>query len=167
MGYLSLGQRALPEDGILLLGIPRWRYREPLTNFSKWRLAAIGKSRLHHRLKTFRIVGSMVENHGSHMRQIRTASKNALNQTVEVIRVCRDLEAALANLVPRDLLITACMMARSAPPRQSPSPASTAISSSPCSSGLDSETNSTCPHRGHDKIACPAFPGARLARINW
>ena len=35
-----------------------------------------------------------------------------------------------------------------------------------CSSGLESETNSTCPQRGHDSMACPVLPGARLTRMS-
>ena len=36
---------------------------------------------------------------------------------------------------------------------QSPSPVSTEIISNECSKGLDSETNSTCPHLGHERMA--------------
>jgi len=51
----------LSKDGVFWFGVPRWLYRELLTNFAKWVLTPRGKSRFHHKLRAFRTVGSMVE----------------------------------------------------------------------------------------------------------
>jgi glucosyl-dolichyl phosphate glucuronosyltransferase len=52
----------LPKDGVFWFGIPRWLYRELLTNFTKWVLTPPrGKHRFQHKLRTFRTVGNMVE----------------------------------------------------------------------------------------------------------
>jgi glucosyl-dolichyl phosphate glucuronosyltransferase len=50
-------------DSVFWFGVPRWLYRELLTNFAKWVLTPREKDRFHHKLRTFRTVGSMVENH--------------------------------------------------------------------------------------------------------
>jgi glucosyl-dolichyl phosphate glucuronosyltransferase len=53
----------LPQDGVLWFGVPRWLYRELLANFAKWMLASLGKNRFHHKLRTFRTVGNIVESY--------------------------------------------------------------------------------------------------------
>ena len=54
----------LPQGGAFWFGIPRWLYREMLANFAKWMLTPVRKHRFHHKLRTFRTFGSMVESYG-------------------------------------------------------------------------------------------------------
>jgi glycosyltransferase involved in cell wall biosynthesis len=53
----------LPKDVVSWFGIPRWLYRELLTNLAEWMLASRRKDRFRHKLRTFRTAGSMVESH--------------------------------------------------------------------------------------------------------
>ena len=40
----------LPQEGKLVFGVPRWLYRELLTNLGKWALARSSRNRFHHKL---------------------------------------------------------------------------------------------------------------------
>ncbi len=51
----------LPKEGIFWFGVPRWLYRELLANLAKWMLTLQGNRRFHHKLRTFRSVGNIVE----------------------------------------------------------------------------------------------------------
>jgi glucosyl-dolichyl phosphate glucuronosyltransferase len=42
-------------------GIPRWLYREILRNFLKWMMSLDSKRRFHHKLRTYRTFGKIVE----------------------------------------------------------------------------------------------------------
>jgi len=53
----------LPKNGVLWLGVPRWLYRELLTNLAKWLLAPHPKARFHHKLRAFRTAGYVVESY--------------------------------------------------------------------------------------------------------
>ncbi len=51
----------VPKEGIFWLGAPRWLYREMLTHFVKWVLTTQSKQRFHHKLRTYRSIGQIVE----------------------------------------------------------------------------------------------------------
>jgi glucosyl-dolichyl phosphate glucuronosyltransferase len=51
----------LPREGIFYLGIPRWLYREIVMNFFKWVSSFNRKIRFHHKLRTYRSFGRIVE----------------------------------------------------------------------------------------------------------
>jgi GT2 family glycosyltransferase len=53
----------LPKEGVFWFGVPRWLYRELVTNFAKWVLTWRGKARFHHKLRTYRSAGSIVESY--------------------------------------------------------------------------------------------------------
>jgi glycosyltransferase involved in cell wall biosynthesis len=53
----------LPKEGVFWFGVPRWLYRELLTNYVEWMFTPWGKGRFHHKLRTFRTIGSMVESY--------------------------------------------------------------------------------------------------------
>jgi glucosyl-dolichyl phosphate glucuronosyltransferase len=48
-------------EGVFWFGIPRWLYRELLGNFARWMLTLRGNRRFHHKLRTYRSVGHIVE----------------------------------------------------------------------------------------------------------
>lgn len=49
------------KQGVLWFGAPRWLYRETLTNLTKWMLTVEPARRFHHKLRTYRSVGNIVE----------------------------------------------------------------------------------------------------------
>jgi len=51
----------LPAEGVFYLGIPRWLYREIVVNFLNWILCSNPKARFHHKLRTYRSLGKIVE----------------------------------------------------------------------------------------------------------
>lgn len=51
----------LPNEGIFYFGVPRWLYREFLTNLAKWWLTWDSVRRFQHKLRTCRSVGNIVE----------------------------------------------------------------------------------------------------------
>jgi len=51
----------LPPEGVFWFGVPRWLYRELLTNFAKWMLTLPGNRRFHRKLHTCRSLGTVVE----------------------------------------------------------------------------------------------------------
>jgi glycosyltransferase involved in cell wall biosynthesis len=51
----------LPSDGVFYFGVPRWLYRELLSNASKLFRSLDERRRFHHRLRTYRSVGNIVE----------------------------------------------------------------------------------------------------------
>ncbi len=51
----------LPSEGIFWFGVPRWLFRELLTNFAKWMLTLPGNRRFHFKLQTYRSIGNVVE----------------------------------------------------------------------------------------------------------
>ena len=53
----------LSPEGNLIFGVPRWLYRELLTNFGKWALTLRSRDRFHYKLRTYRVVGSMIESY--------------------------------------------------------------------------------------------------------
>jgi glucosyl-dolichyl phosphate glucuronosyltransferase len=59
---ISLTRTAgLPGEGIFWFGVPRWLYRELLTNFAKWMLTFRRNLRFNYKLSTYRSVGNVVE----------------------------------------------------------------------------------------------------------
>jgi|HubBroStandDraft_6_1064221.scaffolds.fasta_scaffold00141_13 glycosyltransferase involved in cell wall biosynthesis len=52
-----------PNEGIFYFGVPRWLYRELLSNAAKWFFCLDGMRRFHYRLRTYRSVGNIVESH--------------------------------------------------------------------------------------------------------
>jgi glycosyltransferase involved in cell wall biosynthesis len=61
---ISLTRTAgLPKDGIFWFGVPRWLYRELLTNFAKWMLTWRGNDRFSRKLSTYRSLGNIVESY--------------------------------------------------------------------------------------------------------
>lgn len=53
----------LPNVGVFYFGVPRWLYREFLTDMGRWLLTFNPKRRFHHKLRTCRSIGSIVESH--------------------------------------------------------------------------------------------------------
>lgn len=53
----------LPNEGTFYLGVPRWLYREFLTNLLKWWFTCNGIRRFQHKLGTCRSLGSIVESY--------------------------------------------------------------------------------------------------------
>jgi glycosyltransferase involved in cell wall biosynthesis len=53
----------LPTEGVSYLGVPRWHYRELLTHFVKWQLTLGGIRRFHHKLRTYRSIGTILESY--------------------------------------------------------------------------------------------------------
>jgi GT2 family glycosyltransferase len=53
----------LPNEGIFWFGVPRYLYRELLTNFAKWILTLRGKPRFQRKLRAYRSVGNIVESY--------------------------------------------------------------------------------------------------------
>jgi glucosyl-dolichyl phosphate glucuronosyltransferase len=53
----------LPQAGVFYFGVPRWLYRELLTNLIKWLLNLDGNSRFRYKLRTCRSVGNIVESY--------------------------------------------------------------------------------------------------------
>jgi glucosyl-dolichyl phosphate glucuronosyltransferase len=51
----------LPKEGIFWFGVPRWLYRELLTNLAKWMFTFRRNRRFHYKLRTYRSVGNIVE----------------------------------------------------------------------------------------------------------
>jgi glucosyl-dolichyl phosphate glucuronosyltransferase len=51
----------IPTDGVFWFGAPRWLYREMLTNFAKWMFTLRPSRRFHHKLRTYRSIGNIVE----------------------------------------------------------------------------------------------------------
>jgi len=51
----------LPNEGVFYFGAPRWLYREFLSNSAKWMFCLDGTRRFHHRLRTYRSIGNIVE----------------------------------------------------------------------------------------------------------
>jgi glucosyl-dolichyl phosphate glucuronosyltransferase len=59
---ISLTRTAgLPRQGIFWFGVPRWLYRELVTNFAKWMLTLQGNRRFSYKLRTYRSLGNVVE----------------------------------------------------------------------------------------------------------
>lgn len=53
----------LPRDGTFWFGVPRWLYREMLTNLAKWMATPPGSRRFQRKLRTYRSIGNIVESH--------------------------------------------------------------------------------------------------------
>lgn len=51
----------MPQQAISYLGIPRWLYREIVVNFCKWISTFNSRIRFHHKLRTYRSLGKIVE----------------------------------------------------------------------------------------------------------
>lgn len=51
----------LPNEGVFCFGAPRWLYRELLSDGAKWIFCPDRIRRFHHRLRTYRSVGNIVE----------------------------------------------------------------------------------------------------------
>lgn len=51
----------IPEGGVFWFGVPRWLYREMLTNLTKWMLTVQSSRRFHHKLRTYRSMGNIIE----------------------------------------------------------------------------------------------------------
>jgi glucosyl-dolichyl phosphate glucuronosyltransferase len=49
------------KEGISWFGAPRWLYREMLANLTKWMFTVQPSRRFHHKLRTYRSVGNIVE----------------------------------------------------------------------------------------------------------
>ena len=63
----------LTKQRVLWFGAPRWLYRETLTNLTKWVLTVEPARRFHHKLRTYRSVGNIVESR-------RLSRENALSR---------------------------------------------------------------------------------------
>ena len=50
-----------PQGGVYWFGAPRWLYREMLSNLTKWMLTIHRNRRFHHKLRTYRSIGQIVE----------------------------------------------------------------------------------------------------------
>ena len=66
----------LPEEGVFWFGVPRWLYRELLSNFAKWMLTLPGNGRFDYKLNTYRSIGNVVESY----RLSHQAASPALNK---------------------------------------------------------------------------------------
>jgi glucosyl-dolichyl phosphate glucuronosyltransferase len=53
----------LPAEGVFYFGVPRWLYRELFTNFLKWSCSLNPNRRFHHKLRTCRSAGNIVESY--------------------------------------------------------------------------------------------------------
>jgi glycosyltransferase involved in cell wall biosynthesis len=60
-GRSSTRAEGLPHRAVFFLGIPRWLYREIVVNICKWVSSLNPKVRFHHKLRTYRSVGKIVE----------------------------------------------------------------------------------------------------------
>jgi glucosyl-dolichyl phosphate glucuronosyltransferase len=69
----------LPDEGVFYFGVPRWLYRELLSNAARWIFCLDGTRRFHHRLTTYRSVGNMMESH-------RLSRLKARNQSISTGR---------------------------------------------------------------------------------
>ncbi len=62
-GISLMRTAGLPREGIFWFGVPRWLYRELLTNFARWMLTLQGNRRFNYKLTTYRSLGNVVESH--------------------------------------------------------------------------------------------------------
>jgi glycosyltransferase involved in cell wall biosynthesis len=53
----------LPDFGVFYLGVPRWLYRELITNWIRWMFSFDKNRRFNRKLWTYRSVGNIVESH--------------------------------------------------------------------------------------------------------
>jgi len=53
----------LPDFGVFYLGVPRWLYRELITNWIRWMFSFEKNRRFNRKLWTYRSVGNIVESH--------------------------------------------------------------------------------------------------------
>ena len=53
----------VPQDGVFWFGVPRWLYREFLGNAVKWLCTLQPIRRFHHKLRTYRSLGNIVESY--------------------------------------------------------------------------------------------------------
>jgi glycosyltransferase involved in cell wall biosynthesis len=53
----------LPNEGVFYFGVPRWLYRELLSNAARWLFCLDGTRRFRYRLATYRSIGNIVESH--------------------------------------------------------------------------------------------------------
>jgi len=68
-------------DVICYFGIPRWMLRGVFTHFAKWCLSLNRKRRFHHKLRTYRNIGNIVEAYRlSHMRAPATSCPELRNR---------------------------------------------------------------------------------------
>lgn len=51
----------IPKEGAFWFGAPRWLYREMLSHLTKWMITIQPSQRFHHKLRTYRSVGNIVE----------------------------------------------------------------------------------------------------------
>jgi glycosyltransferase involved in cell wall biosynthesis len=51
----------LPSEGIYYFGVPRWHYRELVSNFTRWMTSFNSHDRFQQKLKTYRSIGTIVE----------------------------------------------------------------------------------------------------------
>jgi glucosyl-dolichyl phosphate glucuronosyltransferase len=69
----------VPQEGIFWFGVPRWLYREFLTNCARWLLTFDARRRFRNRLFAYRSFGNIVESHRlSRVRASVSASDAAL-----------------------------------------------------------------------------------------
>ena len=64
----------VPQEGVFWFGVPRWMYREFLTNAVKWWLTFDSKRRFQHKLRAFRSIGNMAESRRLSRKQLGRAS---------------------------------------------------------------------------------------------
>jgi len=51
----------LPDFGVFYFGVPRWLYRELFINLGRWMFSVSANRRFHHKLRTYRSIGNIVE----------------------------------------------------------------------------------------------------------
>jgi GT2 family glycosyltransferase len=53
----------VPQEGVFWFGVPRWLYRELLTDFARWMLSLRPKERFQKKLRTYRSIGNIAESY--------------------------------------------------------------------------------------------------------